>query len=467
VEAASPSGGGEREFDVVVVGAGPGGEALAGELGAGQPPLRVALVESELVGGECSFYACMPSKALLRPADVLREAARVPGAAQALTGPLDAAAALRRRDEVIHHLDDSDQLPWLAERNVELVRGRGRLEGERRVRVGEQRLVARRAVVLAGGSTATIPPVPGLVEAEPWTNREGTVAGEAPERLAILGGGPVGVELAQAWRSLGSAVWLIEVADRLLAKEEPFAGELVADALRGEGIDVRLGVKAKAVRREGSELVLELDSGQPVQTDALLVAAGRAPRTDELGLDTVGLSADGAVEVSDTMQVPGHPWLYAIGDVNGRVLLTHMAKYQARLAARSIRGEPDPEGPRLDAGRSPRVTFTEPQVAAVGLTAAAAEEQGLDVRLVDVDTQGTAGASFHGRGAPGRTRFVIDDRRSVLVGVTFVGPDVAEWLQAATIAVVGEVPLATLAHAVPAFPTRSEIWLQLTGDASS
>ncbi|TMK40649.1 MAG: NAD(P)/FAD-dependent oxidoreductase [Actinobacteria bacterium] len=465
MEDAPPASGTEREFDVVVVGAGPGGEVLAGELGAGKPPLRVALVESELIGGECSYYACMPSKALLRPAEVLGEAARVPGAAQAFTGSLDVAAALRRRDEVIHHLDDSGQLPWLAERKVELFRGHGRLEGERRVRVGDQRLVARRAVVLAGGSTATIPPIPGLTEARPWTNREGTGAGEAPERLAIMGGGPVGVELAQAWRSLGSEVWLIEVADRLLAREEPFAGELVAEALRDGGVEVLLGAEAKAVRREGAELVLELDSGQAVRTDALLAAAGRAPRTADLGLETVGLSAEGPVEVTDTMQVPDRPWLYAIGDINGRVPLTHMAKYHARLAARAIRGEPDPDGPRLDGGRAPRVTFTEPQVAAVGLTAATAEEEGLDVRLVDADTQGTAGASFHGRGAPGRTRFVIDDRRGVLVGATFVGPDVAEWLQAATIAVVSEVPLATLAHAVPAFPTRSEIWLELTGDA--
>jgi pyruvate/2-oxoglutarate dehydrogenase complex dihydrolipoamide dehydrogenase (E3) component len=448
----------EREFDVVVLGAGPAGEVCAGRLG--ESGATVAIVEPHLVGGECSFYACMPSKALLRPGELLAEVRRIPGVADAVGG-LDVKAVLERRDEIIHNLDDKHMEPWLADRGVELVRGAGRFEGERRVAVGDDTLVAKRAVVVATGTGPSMPPIDGLEQAKPWTNREATTAKQAPERLAILGGGVVGVELAQAWRSLGSQVTLIEAADRVLAREEPFASEDVERSLTEQGVEIRKGAQATAVRSDDGEVVVELEAGGSVPADELLIAVGRRPNTTDLGVESIGLEPGKSIEVDDHMRRPDMDWLYAIGDVNGRALLTHMGKYQARIAADVILGV---GGPCLilDGERAPRVTFTDPQVAAVGYTLDAARQAGLNVRAVDVPTQASAGASFYGRDdAPGTSRLVVDEDAGLVVGATFTGPEVAEWLQAATIAVVGKVPLELLAHAVPAFPTRSEVWLYL------
>jgi pyruvate/2-oxoglutarate dehydrogenase complex dihydrolipoamide dehydrogenase (E3) component len=453
-----------RSFDVVVVGAGPAGEVAAGRLGAAG--LSVAIVEDRLVGGECSYWACMPSKALLRPYEALEEARRVRGAAQAISGGLDVQAVLDRRDEIINGLDDSSQLPWLEERGVTLLRGVGALAGERRVRVGEEEIEATRAVILATGSLPSMPPIEGLEAIDDaWTNREATTAERIPERLVIMGGGVVGVEMGQAFQTLGSQVTLIEGERRLLPREEEYACAELTEALAAYGVDIRTGQKASRVQELDGAVVVTTEDGGTADGDTLLVALGRKPQTDGLGLETVGLDGGGPIPVDARMQVDGRPWLYAIGDLNGRAIFTHMGKYQARIAADHVLGRDSSLSHGADGPLSPRVIFTEPQVAAVGHTVETAREAGLEVRVVETPTSGNAGGSFYGRNAPGTARLLIDRERGLVVGATITGAEVAEMLHAATVAIVGEVPLDRLRHAVPCFPTRSEIWLALLEQA--
>lgn len=459
----------ETEADVVVLGAGPAGEVVAGQLA--DAGLDVVLVEPRLVGGECSFYGCMPSKALLRPMELLAEVERVPGVHELVSGTLDAQRVLDRRDEVVHDLDDAAQLPWLEDHGIRLVRGHARFAGERAVEVRDdddrprERITAHRAVVVATGTRPVVPPIPGLAEVGGWTNREGTTADQVPGSLLVLGGGPIGCELAQAWRSLGAHVTLLEGAPRILLKEEPFAAAQVTERLRHEGIDVRTGVNVVHAVREGERVVVTLEGGEQIDADEILIAAGRAPNTDGLGLDRIGVGTNehGFLVTDASLRVGERPWLFAIGDVNGRALLTHQGKRQARVVVAHLLNRPGgalaPDEP--DGGRSPRVTFTEPQVAAVGYTLDAARDAGIDAVAVDAPSDGTAGASFVGRGAGGTTRFVIDRAGERLIGATFVGAGVAEQLHAATIAVAGKVPLDLLDAAVPPFPTRTETWLRL------
>ncbi len=467
-------------FDVIVIGAGSTGENIVSRAAAGG--LTVAVIEAELVGGECSYWACMPSKALLRGTQALGAARAVDGAKQAVTGAQDVARTLARRDSFNSAFDDAGQVQWVESTGATLLRGSARLAGEKQVSVTgvdgtSVTLTARHAVALAVGSTAAIPPIDGLDQVDPWDNRNITSAEAVPDSLIVIGGGPVGSEMADAWHAFGSTVTLIEGAPRLLVNLEPEAGERLGAALAGRGVDVRTGTTVTAVRRDGTggPVTVTLEGGDQITATELLVAVGRRAATSDIGLPTVGLT-DGApleVDPSGAVTAVAGGWLYAAGDCTSGAKLTHMGKYSARICGDAILaratgtvgdGDTAPYG-RLSAtaedAKVPAVVFTTPEVAAVGLSEQQARDAGLPVRAVDYEIGSVAGASLFADGYDGWAKLVVDTDRDVIIGATFVGPDVAELLHAATIAVVGEVPLPRLWHAVPSYPTISEIWLRL------
>ncbi|HEX2576319.1 MAG TPA: NAD(P)/FAD-dependent oxidoreductase [Aquihabitans sp.] len=474
-------------FDVVVIGGGPPGE-VAAQYAIQGSDRTAAIVESELLGGECSFWACIPSKAMLRPIEMLDAAKAVPGAAGAVTGALDVPAVLGRRDDFTHRHDDTSQVEWAEGTGIAVVRGHGRLAGERAVEVtasdGSTRtLHARHAVVVATGTSATVPDVPGLRAALPWTSRDVTNLHEVPRRVLVLGGGVVACEAITWLHGLGAEeLTVVQRAPSLLAGLEPIAGELVEARFRAAGVTVCTEAGLASVERadardtgtgrvHGGPVTATLADGRVVEVDEVLVAAGRTPRAADLGLDRVGVAPNdhGYLDTDDHLSViGGGGWLYAVGDICGRALLTHMGKYQGRVAGDVIaaRAEGRPTNGRehrdlADAVAVPSVVFSQPQVASVGRTEAAARAAGIDVEVLEHDLAGVAGASLLRDDYAGRAKLVVDRATDTLVGATFVGPEVAELVHAATIAVVGRVPLDLLWHAVPSFPTLSEIWLRL------
>ncbi len=473
----------KSEFDVIVLGAGAVGENVADRMVRGG--LTAVLVEAELVGGECSYWACMPSKALLRPGTALHGAQTVPGAGEAVTRTLDAAAVLQRRDQLTSNWQDDSQVRWVEDAGIELIRGHGWLTAPRTVEVAgldgnSYLLTARHAVVLATGSTPNRPPIDGLAGLQVWGTREATSAKEVPERLAVLGGGVTGTELAQAFARLGSGVTLV-ARSALLGNFPAEAAQLVAAGLRADGVEVHVNTSTERVRENGDgTFTLSLGGGSLITADKVLVATGRHPALEGLGLESVGFDppdgeplrlttdASGLVE---GMPDGGVPWLYAVGDAAGKNLFTHQGKYEARatgdaIAARAkgeLNGRPAAWSRYAQTANRhavPSVVFTDPQLATVGRSVEQARKDGYSASSVQLPIQ-VAGSSLHSEHYEGWAQLVIDDDRKVLLGATFAGPDVAELLHAATIAVVGEVPLDRLWHAVPSYPTISEVWLRL------
>ncbi len=478
----------EVAYDVIVIGAGPTGENVADRVVKGG--LRAVLVESALVGGTCSYFACIPSKALLRSSAALEAARRVDGARQAVTASVDAGAVLERRTRFTEGWHDGTQTQWAKDAGIDLARGRARLSGPRQVEVESCRgdvtlLTAYHAVVVCTGSVPLIPPIPGLAEVSPWTNREATAAPRAPGRLVILGGGVESCEMATGWRALGSRqVTVIQRGPRLLSRFEPFVSDRIAAALQEQGVTVLTRRSVRCVRRWSGNLPVQIwleradrvtELGEPdLEADEILVATGRIPATKDLGLEKVGLKPEDWLQADDSGRVGGIDggWLYAAGDVTGQALLTHMGKYQARACGDAIvaraKGELDGSPPAWSRWAAtaehravPQVIFTDPEVATVGLTESRARDAGLHVRVVEYDLGNVVGAQLVADGYQGWAKLVVDEDRRVIVGASFVGPGVDNMLHAATIAVVGEVPLERLWHAVPVFPTPNEIWLRL------
>ncbi len=440
----------EQQCDVVVVGLGPGGEALASRLaGAG---LEVVAVEAELVGGECPYWGCIPSKMFIRAANALAEARRIDGlAGHADVTPDFEPVARRIRDEATADWDDTIAVDRLVDAGVRFVRGHGRLAGDRVVEVqtddGVERITASTGVVLNTGTTASVPPIEGLADTPFWTNREALSTTELPDSLIVIGGGAIGMELAQAFSRFGSEVTVLEVAPRILGPEEPESSELLTEVLQAEGLAVHAGISIDAIAHGGERFHVTCGE-QTFEAERLLVAAGRTSRITEVGLDTVGVDSTGKfLEVDDDQRVVDGLW--AIGDITGRGAFTHVAMYQAERAARAILGEPqEPYDPSL-----PRVTFTDPEVGSVGLTEQQARDRGIAVEVATGSVASSSRGFVHGPGHEGLIKLVIDTDRDVLVGATSVGPTGGETLSGLAVAVRAEIPLATLRNSIYAYPT--------------
>ncbi|MGZ4591138.1 MAG: dihydrolipoyl dehydrogenase family protein [Actinomycetes bacterium] len=438
----------DEQVDVVVIGMGPGGEEAAGRLA--EAGLAVVGVERELVGGECPYWGCIPSKMIIRGANLLAEARRIDKVSGKATVQPDLGIVARRiRDEATDDWDDAVAADRFEKKGGILVRGAARFDGPRRVTVGDRTFVARRGVIVATGSAPVVPPLDGLAEARAWTNREAIAATFAPESLAVLGGGAVGLELAQAFARFGSQVTVVEATDRILGPEEPEASEVVSRVLQGEGIELRVGAKVTRVAREGDHVTLVLDDGTTVRSAELLVSVGRHARVGELALETVGLDPQArAIEVDEWMRAGEGLW--AVGDVTGVGPFTHMAVYQATIAVADILGRRDQ--PADYRGLS-RVTFTDPEVGSVGLTERAAREKGLSVRTGTSQVASSARGWIHGPGNEGFLKLVEDADRGVLVGATSCGPWGGEVLALLTLAVHAQVPVTTLRTMIYAYPT--------------